>query len=211
MLTTGFIVGISWAATTGRISATMGNHLIDIEAYISPHCNSRLLLRLYWLALAECLFDVVDKDTAALQAKLACYQLAFAVNEECGRQHANAAIALADRVLPEQDGVVYSELPGELRDVSAVGILVHGHADDLETLWAVFLLQFDKPGHLDFAWLAPGGPKIEQDGLATEIGELHALAFKRGELEVGRGLSLHLSGDRSASAILARLMNSEEQ
>src|SRR5258708_24958959 len=163
MLTTGFIVGISCAAATGRTSATIGNHLILIryKRYISQRCNSRLLLRLYWLRLAECLFDVVDEDAAALQAEFTGYQLAFSVDEERCREHANTAVALADRVFPQQNRVVYGQLLGELRNVVRVGVFVHGYADDLESLRAVFLLQPDEQGHLDFAGLAPGGPEIQ--------------------------------------------------
>ena len=72
-LTTGFIVGASWpnALALSRRSERANNRFILLRGYPSHHFDSRLPLRLYWLALIERLFDVVDEHTAALQSKLA--------------------------------------------------------------------------------------------------------------------------------------------
>src|SRR5208337_5267795 len=107
----------------------------------------------------------------ALQAELAGDELAVAVHKERGRQDADSAVALANGLFAEQDGVVDTHLLRELGDVFSAGI-VHGYADDLEALRAVFFLQLDEPRHLDFAGLAICRPEIEQNGLAAEVGEL---------------------------------------
>ena len=72
-LTTGFIVGASWpnALAPSRTSEDANNRFIHLRGYPSHNFDSRLPLRLYWLALIERLFDVVDEHTSALQSKLA--------------------------------------------------------------------------------------------------------------------------------------------
>src|SRR5712664_3923216 len=192
-LTTGFIVGASWpkAPTLSKASEYPNSRFIRLRGYPSHHCDSRLPLRLYRLALIERLFDVVHEHTAALQAKLACYKLAVPVDKEGGRQHANAAITLPYRLFAQQDRVIHPHLPDELGNVLGAG-LVHGYAHNLKSLGAVFLLQLDKPGHLDFARTAPCRPEIEQNGLASEIRELHVLALERLQVKIGGILSMQL-------------------
>src|SRR5882724_1335626 len=103
-LTTGFMVGASWpnAPALSRTSEDANNRFIHLRGYPSHRCDSRLLLRLYRLALAERLFDVVHKHTATLQAKLAGHKLTVAVDKKRSRQYADAAVTLADRLFPQQ-------------------------------------------------------------------------------------------------------------
>ena len=69
-------------------------------------------MRLYWFA--KCLFDVVHKDTAALQAKFAGNEFAITIDEERGWKHVHPAITLAHRLFAQQNRVVHSHFMGEL-------------------------------------------------------------------------------------------------
>src|ERR1700692_1505414 len=60
------------------------------------HAHQALLLRLHCLTLAHRFLYVVHKDTAALQPELPGNELAIAIQKECGWQHADAAVALAN-------------------------------------------------------------------------------------------------------------------
>ncbi len=84
-----------------------------------------------------------------------------------------------------QDGIIDSHILGELGDVFLAGI-IHGDADDLQSLRSVLVLQFDEPRHFDFARTAPGGPEIQQHGLTAQVGQAHALAVERFQSEIGR-------------------------
>src|ERR1019366_1773789 len=164
---------------------------------------------LYRLALAQGLLDGVDEDAAALQAEFAGDQLAVAVDEiRCG-QHADAAVAFANRFFAEQDGVVDAHFLCEFSDVFGAGI-VHGYADDLEALWAVFFLQLDKPRHLDLAGTAIRGPEIKQNGFAAKVGELELFAIERLQFEVRRQVADELSLTGTVRAIVAGHANSGE-
>src|ERR1035437_8749131 len=147
-------------------------------AYSRFKYGSQLPPSLCRLALAQGLLDVVDADAAALQAEFARDELAVAVDEiRCG-QHADAAVAFANRFFAKQDGAVDAHLLREFSDIFGAGI-VHGYADDREALRAVFFLQLDKPRHLDLAGTAIRGPEIEQNGFAAQVGELELFAIER--------------------------------
>ncbi len=149
------------------------------------------------MALVHGLFDVVDEDAAALQAEFAGDDLTVAVHEKGGGQHANAAVAVGDRVFADQNGVIDAHILGKFGDIVGAGI-VHGYADDLESIGAVFFLELDKPGHLDLAGTAVGCPEIEQDGFAAQIREFDALAVERGKFEIGREIADELPLGRAA-------------
>src|SRR5271165_559534 len=117
-------------------------------------------MSLYRLALAHGLLDMVDEHAAALQAEFAGDDFAVTVQEEGGRKHTDAAIALADRFLAQQDGIIHSHFLDEFGDLVGAGV-VHGYADDLESLRAVFFLQLNKPGHFNLAGAAISRPEIE--------------------------------------------------
>lgn len=149
------------------------------------------------MALVHSLFDMVDEDAAALQAEFAGDDLAVAVHKKCRGQHADAAIAVGDRVFADQNGVIDAHILGKFGDIVGAGI-VHGYTDDLESVGAVFLLQLDKPGHLDLAGPAVSRPEIEQNGLAAQVREFDVLAVERGEFKVGREIADQLSLGRAA-------------
>src|SRR6266478_907466 len=178
--------------------------------YPTRRCRSRLLPSLYCLALAEGLFDVVHEDAAALQAEFAGDEPAVTVHEKRCGQHADTAVALSNRFLAEQDGVVDAHFLGEFGDVFGAGV-VHGYADDLESLRAVFFLQLDKPWHLDLAWAAIGRPEVEQNGFAAKVGELEILAVERGQFEVRCQIADELSLGRTVRAIVAGRADAGEQ
>ncbi len=65
--------------------------------------------------------------------------------------------------------------------VEVTGVDVDGH--DLEVLAAVFDLERVERGHLLAARCAPGGPEIDEHGLAGEVRERQRLALGAGEGE----------------------------
>ena len=162
------------------------------------------------MALAQGLFDVVDEDTAALQAEFTGDQLAIAIQEERGWQHADAAIVLSDRFFSDKNGIVDAHFPSEFRDVFSAGV-VHGYADDLETLWAVFLLQFDKPGHLDLARSAIGRPEVEENRFAAQVGKFELFSVQRRQSEIGGQVADELAVAGDSGAVVAGGANAGEQ
>ncbi len=90
-----------------------------------------VLLDLIALRLAE---DAIDHDAVAVDIKR-------------GGQILDAAVLLGDLLLAEQDGIVDGVFGGELLHILLVAI-IHGDADDLQSLRAIALLQFDEPGDL---------------------------------------------------------------
>ena len=152
---------------------------------------------------------MVYEDAAALQTEFAGDELAVAVQKKRGRQHADASVALANRFFAEQDGVVDAQFLGEFSDVFGAGV-VHGYAHDLEPLRAVFILQLDKPRHLDLAGTAIRRPEIEQHGFAAKVGELEVLAVECRKFEVRGQITDEVSPGRTVRAPLAGHANAGE-
>ena len=75
---------------------------------------------------------------------------------------------------------------------------VCGDAEDDEALGGVLLVELFKPGHFKLAGCAPGGPKVDEDGLAFEGGEGDLFAVEIDERE-GRGLPCPASWGRRGS------------
>jgi len=95
--------------------------------------------------------------------------LALAVDQEGDGEAEDSAVLLADFCVAHDDRVIHFELLGEGGD--GVGGVVHGDADDLESLRGVFVLQVDEVWDLGAARFAPGGPEIEEDDFAAVVGE----------------------------------------
>src|SRR5579863_9206839 len=89
-----------------------------------------------------------------------CFYPAIAIDQKGDRQTQNSAVFFSDLCIAHYDGIVHVKLPveGECR----VRTIVHGHADNLKTSAAIFLLQFDEMWRFDAARLTPAGPKIEK-------------------------------------------------
>src|SRR6185312_4864421 len=66
-----------------------------------------------------------------------------------------------------------------------------GHADDIKALRSIFLAERLKPGHLYLAGIAVGAPKVENEGMALEVGEGDLFAGEIDEREIGRRLAAH--------------------
>src|SRR5580704_4453871 len=66
----------------------------------------------------------------------------------------------------------------EIRLDNFLAFFIHGDADNGEAFRAVLFLELDEPGSFDFAGLAPGGPEIQKDDFAAEVGELQFLALE---------------------------------
>lgn len=76
---------------------------------------------------------------------------------------------------PDHDGIVDAELAAERFD--GAGVVIHGHADDLQSLIAVLGLPLDEVGDFLAAGRAPGGKEIEQDDFAGVIGKAERCAI----------------------------------
>jgi len=173
------------------------------------HRGLKLLLSLYRVALAQGFFEVVHEIATAAQAEFAGGYLAVAVHKKCCGQNADAAVAIGNGIFANQDGIIDAHFFGELCDLFIAGI-VHGYADDLESLGTVFFLELDKPGHLDFAGSAVSCPEIEKNGLAAKIGELEALAVEGLKIEIGGQVADELSLAGRVGAVLPSHANSSK-
>jgi len=118
---------------------------------------------------------------------------ALAVDEE-GDGHAFDGELLGDVVVAEDDGVVDLFFGEEGAD-GFPAVSVQGDADDGEATIFVFGLEFDEPGDLDLAAMAPSGPEIEKDDLALEGGELKGFAGGVEKGEVGSRLAVFFGGE----------------
>src|SRR5208283_4284046 len=118
-------------------------------------------------------------------------------------------VAIADGVFADQDRVVDAHFLREFGDFFSAGVVI-GYADDLEALRAVFLLQLDKPRHLDLAGAAIRRPEIEQNRFAAKVGELEVLAIERLQFEVRRQIAHELSLAGTVRAIVASYVNAGE-
>jgi hypothetical protein len=62
--------------------------------------------------------------------------------------------------------------------------IVGGDAQNLQPLRGVLIVEFLEPGNLNLAGSAPGGPEVDDNGLALEAGERNLLALKVFERKV---------------------------
>ncbi len=127
---------------------------------------SKLFLCLHG-AVAKGVFDVIHENTTALQSEFPGQYFSVAIEEEGGGQDVDTAVAQSDRFFAEQDGIIYAHVFCELCNVVGAGV-VHGNADNLKSLRAIFLLEFDEPGHFYFAGSTVGSPKIQQNSFAAQ-------------------------------------------
>src|SRR5579875_1276003 len=104
--------------------------------------------------------------------------LAGAVDVERLREVIDAAIGLGDLLIRQENRVADAELLRGGRDVVALGAVVLGEAQDLETLVLILRGELLEPWHLQLAGAAPGGPEVDHDRMAFEVGERNLLAGK---------------------------------
>ncbi len=103
--------------------------------------------------------------------------VALAINDEGRRDGVNAAKSGLQFIAGEADGVIHAELIGKFLD-GAETAFIYGSTHNQQTLRGVLFLQGDKAGNFLVAGAAPGGPKIENDHFAFEVGGLNGLAVK---------------------------------
>lgn len=109
---------------------------------------------------------------------------AVAVDEEGAGQVVDAAVGFVDLVVGVEDGVGDAGLLHGVLD-GLFGCVVFYNADDLETLTFILLVELLEPRHFDLAGGAPGGPEVDEDGLAFEVVEGEFFAVERVEREAG--------------------------
>ena len=113
---------------------------------------------------------------------------AVAIDQECDRQPEDSAIELSGFRGAHYDGIVHVKLLVE--SAGRVGTVVHGDADNLQSLVAILLLQFGEMRSLDAAGLAPASPKIEKNQFAA-IGrqpQIRPIQLRQGEIRRKSGL-----------------------
>lgn len=103
--------------------------------------------------------------------------------DDVGFGDLGGTVELVDAAVGVADGGDLDVVIGEEAAVDVVG-LVHGDADDGEV--GHLFMKIEEAGQLLHAGGAPGGPKIEDDGVAAEFGEIEGLfAIRDGELGSG--------------------------
>src|SRR3974377_1949839 len=108
---------------------------------------------------------------------------ALTINDEIDGKSQHAAEALGQFVVAHSNRIVHVELPVELFD--GFGVVVHGDADNLKALRAVFLLHLYKVRNLGAARSTPGGPEVEQNDLSFVIGQRKLFAVDVSDGEFG--------------------------
>src|SRR6266567_874566 len=162
--------------------------------------------------LSEGLLNIVFNFRAANQAEHPVHDLAVAADVEGGRKIRNAAILVAHRFFPNQDRVVDAHFLCEAGDLLGTGV-VHGYAQHLQPLRAIFFLQVHKPRHFYLAGLTPGRPEVKQDGLAAKIRQLNCLAVERRQRKIRGELALQFAGTAQGTrgVVVARFLDAEYQ
>src|SRR5437588_11689540 len=89
---------------------------------------------------------------------------AIAPDQECDRQSEHSSIEFTGLGRAHYDRVVHLEALVEV--AYRFRSIIHGNADDLQALRAIFVLQFAEMRNLVAARIAPGCPEIQQDDLA---------------------------------------------
>ena len=92
-----------------------------------------------------------------------------AVDEETLRHEAHATIFVCDRGISEHDLVLYATLSSERSYLLGGSRVVHCHSDELESLHPICFVQLYEPRHFHAARHAPSRPKIQEDGLASQV------------------------------------------
>src|SRR5580698_652348 len=99
---------------------------------------------------------------------------ALPVDQQRGGQRVKPAVRGTDIIVAEKDTVVHLAI----LDVglnNGPTIFVHGDAEHGKTLVLELPFEIDKPGDLDLAGAAPGGPEIQQYDLALVVGGMNGL------------------------------------
>ncbi len=118
----------------------------------------------------------------------------FAIDQKSGGQRVDAAIKLGGLVVAHEDAVIHAE-PGDEGLDRVPTFVVHGDAEDGETMILVAALEVHEPGDLHGARLAPGGPEIEEHDFAAVIGEADGAAIGVLESEIGGGFAVPIGLD----------------
>src|ERR1035437_121329 len=144
-------------------------------------------------------FDISFEIILCGHSWLYGYHSAVAVQKEGGGQRVETAVGLADGIAIDQNRVSHAHLLDKARDlllffaefagVFAVDV-VGGDGQHLEALGGVAVAQIDKPGGLDLAGSAPGGPEVDGQRMALVVRQRDFFAAEVFEREGWRGLSL---------------------
>src|SRR5215469_762334 len=112
---------------------------------------------------------------AVCQADMDGGDFAVAVDQKRGRQRIHAAISLRRLIGAKDHAIVHLQIREKRLDYLPA-FIIHGNAQDYETLVLIPLLKVDKPGNFNFAGTAPGGPEVQEYSLALVIRKMVDLA-----------------------------------
>lgn len=136
-----------------------------------------------------------DRVGPVLRADELAAKDALAV-DDVGLGNLDGAVEGVDALVGVADGDEVDVVLGEELVVN-VGVLVHADRDDFEA--GHLLVEREQAGKLFDAGRAPGGPEIEHDNVAAQLGEIDGVRAV-GDGELGRGL---VDVARVAAAIAA--------
>jgi len=94
------------------------------------------------------------------------------VDQERRWQGVDAAIHFRGAVVTDDYAVVYPEVCQEGLDYLPA-LIVHGNAQNFETLVLILTLHVHEPGDFDLARPAPGCPEVEENDFSLVIGKMH--------------------------------------
>jgi hypothetical protein len=109
---------------------------------------------------------------------------AAAVDEERNGQAENSSVLRAQLFVAHQDREWHRTALQEVSD--GLGVIVHGHGNDLKAADAVYLLPLRKAGQFNLAGPAPRCPEVKQDDLSFERSQIDAVLRKIVAGELGR-------------------------
>jgi len=91
--------------------------------------------------------------------------LAIAADQESHWQPQNSPICFSSSRIAHDNRIIHLVLL--IESAYRLRSVIHGNADDLQTLCAILILYLDKMRNLLAARLAPGCPEIQQNDLAA--------------------------------------------
>ena len=100
-------------------------------------------------------------------------------------------------IVAEKNRIVHGQLLavhikaffGDERRDDGLALVIHGDAENRESLWAVFVLHVDQPGNFHTAGIAPGGPEIYEHHFAFVVSKVHVFAAYVFQFELRFGLA----------------------
>jgi len=137
------------------------------------------------MRVGEQLLDLRFDDGGLGGADVAGGDLSVAVDHKSDGQTEDSAVSIREFGIAQRDWIIHFELLLKLANGRLA--VVHGNAEDLQTLRGVLVLQLNEVGNFLLAGFAPGGPEIQHDDFAAVVRQAEVAAGEIGERKVGSG------------------------